>query len=177
MVLLYDPKLNLYKDMARRLEISLPNSDRDSLRITFDRDVLQAFLPADNSAFSVDDAMTHKDIPYKSILRLLKFRSLAVAPLIHNGDVIGILVCGSPGGVRSYSQDELGMLSGLANHVTIAISNASLFEQVRNGRDRQRKLAKGLVEVQETERRNIARDLHDHFGQVFNRVTVHVGIL
>jgi signal transduction histidine kinase len=57
------------------------------------------------------------------------------------------------------------MLTGLANHVTIAISNASMFEQVRNGRERQRKLAKGLVEVQETERRNIARDLHDHFGQ------------
>jgi signal transduction histidine kinase len=59
----------------------------------------------------------------------------------------------------------LGMLNGLANHVTIAISNASLFEQVRNGREHQRILAKGLVEVQETERRNIAKELHDHFGQ------------
>jgi signal transduction histidine kinase len=165
MILLYDPKSNLYKDMARRLEISLPNSDRELLRITFDRDALQAFLPADNSAFSIEDATTRKDIPYKSILRFLKIRSLAVAPLMHNGDVIGILVCGSPESVRSYSQDELGMLNGLANHVTIAISNASLFEQVRNGRERQRKLAKGLVEVQETERRIIARDLHDHFGQ------------
>ena len=40
------------------------------------------------------------------------------------------------------------MLNGLANHVTIAISNASMFEQVRNGRERQKKLAKSLVEVQ-----------------------------
>jgi PAS domain S-box-containing protein len=165
MILLYDPKSNLYKDMARRLEINLAPTDRDSLRITFDRDALQAFLPGDNSAFSVEDVMVRKDIPYKALLRRLKFRSLAVAPLIRHGDVIGILTCGSPGSVRSYSQDELEMLNGLANHVTIAISNASMFEQVRNGRERQRNLAKGLVEVQETERRNIARDLHDHFGQ------------
>jgi PAS domain S-box-containing protein len=165
MILLYDPKSNLYKDMARKFEFNLPKSDRAPLRITFDRDVLQAFLPAGNSAFHVEDVMTRKDIPYKPILRYLKIRSLAVAPLIRHAEVIGILVCGSPGGVRSYSQDELGMLNGLANHVTIAISNASMFEQVRNSRERQRKLAKGLVEVQETERRNIARDLHDHFGQ------------
>lgn len=165
MILLYDPKSNLYKDMARRLEIGLPKVSYDSVRITFDRDTLQAFLPSNLSAFSVEDVLIRQNIPYKPLLRFLKIRSLAVAPLIRNGDVIGILVCGSPGSVRSYSSDELGLLNGLANHVTIAISNASMFEQVRNGRERQRKLAKGLVEVQETERRNIARDLHDHFGQ------------
>jgi thiamine phosphate synthase YjbQ (UPF0047 family) len=84
MILLYDPKSNLYKDMARRLEFSLSPTDPDSLRIMFDRDTLQAFLPADNSAFSVENVTSRKNIPYKSILRLLKIRAIAVAPLIRN---------------------------------------------------------------------------------------------
>jgi signal transduction histidine kinase len=95
----------------------------------------------------------------------LKIRSLAIATLFRNENVIGVLVCGSVGDVRNFSQDELELLKGLADHVSVAISNASLFEQVRQGRERQRKLAKGLIEVQEAERRKIARDLHDQLGQ------------
>jgi signal transduction histidine kinase len=37
---------------------------------------------------------------------------------------------------------------------------------VRIGRERQRKLAKSLVDVQEAERRHIAKELHDHLGQI-----------
>jgi signal transduction histidine kinase len=151
--------------MARRVESITPQTDADRLRITFDRDTLQAFLPDDNSPTSIQNVLTRKDIPYRHLLRLLKISSLALAPLIRNGDVIGILICGSIGSDRTYSRDELELLKGLADHVTVAITNASMFEQVRNGRERQRKLAKSLVEIQEAERRNIARDLHDHFGQ------------
>jgi len=79
--------------------------------------------------------------------------------------VIGVLICGSVGSDRTYSRDELELLKGLADHVTVAITNASMFEQVRKGRERQRKLAKGLVDVQETERRRMAMELHDQLGQ------------
>jgi signal transduction histidine kinase len=41
-----------------------------------------------------------------------------------------------------------------------------LVEQVRAGRERQRKLAKSLVDIQESERRHIAKELHDHLGQI-----------
>jgi signal transduction histidine kinase len=34
------------------------------------------------------------------------------------------------------------------------------------GREQQRKLAKSIVDVQEEERRHIARELHDHLGQL-----------
>lgn len=48
----------------------------------------------------------------------------------------------------------------------MAIQNARLFEQVRAGREQMRMLSHTLVEVQETERRYIARELHDEVGQV-----------
>jgi len=164
-IFLYDPKSNLFKDMAKKIEGGSYQVDKNSPRITFDHDTFQKFLPADNSVFSISDVKVNKNIPYRHILRLLKIRSLALAPLIRNGDVIGILICGSVGNNRSYSKDELELLKGLADHVSVAISNASMFEQVRKGRERQRVLAKSLVDVQEAERRHIARELHDHLGQ------------
>jgi len=48
---------------------------------------------------------------------------------------------------------------------TVAIQNAWLFEQVDAGRERLQSLSLRLVEVQESERRDIARDLHDTLGQ------------
>jgi signal transduction histidine kinase len=63
-------------------------------------------------------------------------------------------------------QDTLALLKGLANQATISITNASLFEQVHSGREYQKALSARLVEIQEIERRHIARDLHDQIGQV-----------
>ena len=48
----------------------------------------------------------------------------------------------------------------------MAIQNARLFEQVRAGREQMRMLSHALVEVQETERRYVERELHDEVGQV-----------
>jgi signal transduction histidine kinase len=47
----------------------------------------------------------------------------------------------------------------------VAIQNAQLFEQVRAGREHLQALSRQLLEVQEAERRHIARELHDEVGQ------------
>ena len=58
------------------------------------------------------------------------------------------------------------LFKGLADQASISITNASLFEQVRRSREHQKELTTRLVEIQETERRHIARELHDQIGQV-----------
>lgn len=165
MIFLYDPKTNLFRDMARKVNLGNSQTTPDPANITFDRDTLQAFLPDDKSGFCIPDVRVRRDLPFRHVLRLFKIRSLAFAPLVRNQGVIGLLICGSKDDIRYFSPDELDLLKGLANHVTIAVSNASMFEQVRKGRERQRELAKGLVDIQESERRHIARELHDHLGQ------------
>jgi signal transduction histidine kinase len=47
----------------------------------------------------------------------------------------------------------------------MAVQNAWLFEQVRAGHGRLQSLSRRLVEVQESERRYIARELHDEASQ------------
>jgi PAS domain S-box-containing protein len=163
-IFLYDPKSGKFKDMARKFEDDIPVAQNNPARISFSRTALETFLPEDSSVFSIPNAGLRKDMPFRNILRLLGINHLAVAPLVRNNDVIGALICGTVEG-NEFPREDLELLRGLAEHIMIAVSNTRLFEQVRLGRERQRLLSKSVVDIQEAERRRIARELHDHLGQ------------
>jgi PAS domain S-box-containing protein len=61
--------------------------------------------------------------------------------------------------------ERLSMLTAIGNQVGVAVENAQLFKAVSLGRERLQILSQRLVEVQENERRYIARELHDEIGQ------------
>lgn len=163
-IFLYDQHLDKFKDMARKFEDDIPVAQRSPIKLSFSRSTLEAYLPDDNSAFTISDLDARKEIPFRNILRLLGISHLAVAPLVQNNDLVGALICGAVKG-QGFSQDDIELLNGLAEHIMIAVSNTRLFEQVRLGRERQRVLSKSVVDIQEAERRRIARELHDHLGQ------------
>jgi PAS domain S-box-containing protein len=64
----------------------------------------------------------------------------------------------------AFRDHETAFLESLGQEVGVAIQNARLFEQVRASRQRLEALSRRLVEVQEAERRHIARELHDEIG-------------
>lgn len=163
-VFLYDSKSGAYRDLARKFESDIPAAHTNPLRLSFSRADLLRFLPADFSVFTISDPARNRGVPFRSLLRLSGIHHLAVAPLVRNNEVVGALICGT-GKKREFTQEDLLLLHGLAEHVMIAVANMRLFEQVRLGRERQRLLSKNIVEIQEAERRRIARELHDHLGQ------------
>ena len=59
----------------------------------------------------------------------------------------------------------LPVLEPIANALAMAVERSRFFAEVCAGRERLRALSQRLMEVQEEERRHLARELHDEIGQ------------
>jgi len=92
-------------------------------------------------------------------------RTLVSICMMQGDELIGSLDVTSHGEVYIPSQDELALVQALANQASTAIANARLFERVFEGQKRLHALSQKLVEIQESEHRNLARELHDEIGQ------------
>jgi signal transduction histidine kinase len=75
----------------------------------------------------------------------------------------------------SFSPSHLQTLEAFSNLVSMALQNATLFQQVRNGRKRLEILSRRLVDFQEEERRRIAMELHDEVGQILTGLNMMLG--
>ena len=85
-------------------------------------------------------------------------------PLMVQNEVIGCLTLNNQE-AAAYDQVEAALAQAFANQAAVAIQNAQLFEQVRAGHEQLQSLSHRLVQIQEFERRHIARELHDEAGQ------------
>ncbi len=74
----------------------------------------------------------------------------------------------------AFFHDRVSLLKAIGQQVGVVIQNARLFEQVRSGRERLRVLSQQILEIQETERRHIARELHDEIGQALTAMKVNL---
>lgn len=109
---------------------------------------------------------------------LHEFHSTAALPLLLEGRAIGGL--GLYAGQVGYFDDErMHLLSGLAGNIAFALDR---FEQearrrraettVLEARRQLQALSTRLIEVQEDERREIARELHDEIGQALSLMKI-----
>jgi signal transduction histidine kinase len=89
---------------------------------------------------------------------------------------IGFILLGSelPG---FFNQETLDRLVAFASPAAVAIQNAWLFEQVQAGHERLQSLSRRLVEIQESERSYIARELHDEAGQALSSLIYTICLL
>lgn len=64
-----------------------------------------------------------------------------------------------------FTPERLRVAELMAAQAAVAVENSILFEQMESSNKRMRSLSRRLVQVQENERRHIARELHDDAGQ------------
>jgi PAS domain S-box-containing protein len=102
--------------------------------------------------------------PWREAAQARGYRSSAALPLCRSEQVLGALNVYSAEPAY-FTAERLQVLQSFANQAAVAIQNAQLFEQVRAGREHLQTLSHQLLEVQEAERRHIARELHDEVGQ------------
>ncbi|MCK6624882.1 MAG: GAF domain-containing sensor histidine kinase [Anaerolineae bacterium] len=92
--------------------------------------------------------------------------SLAALPLLHNGEVLGVMSVYSRQ-PDYFTPNRLQILQSFANLTAVALVKARLFERLQL-------LSQQLVDAQEAERRHIARELHDEIGQTLTAVKINL---
>ena len=78
---------------------------------------------------------------------------------------------------RAFTDRDEAVLMGLADHAAIAIRNAQLFQAAQTTGARLQTLSARLLDVQEAERRHLARELHDEVGQALTAVRINLLML
>ncbi len=102
--------------------------------------------------------------------------SCACVPLISHGELIGSLNLWteSPG---SLALEQTDIAWEVADSLAIAIQHTRLFESVRQQGEHLRTLAARLAETEETERRQMARELHDQVGQNLTALGINLNLV
>jgi PAS domain S-box-containing protein len=75
-----------------------------------------------------------------------------------------------------FQPEHVDILTAFTSQAALALQNAKLFEDVRRSRERLYRMSRQLVEIQEKERRTIARELHDEIGQVLTGLKLLLGM-
>ncbi len=86
-------------------------------------------------------------------------------PVKQGSRVLAVFATGSELDDSDEMLRRIEAMQPLLGQIAIALEHARLYEEVRAGKERMRGLSRRLVEVQEEERRSLARELHDEIGQ------------
>jgi len=107
-----------------------------------------------------------KDSRYRYIpeLRGQDFTSMVSVPMLVRGRVVGVLNVHSRA-ARDYGDDDLVLLTHVANLMARAIENARLYRRLAEREEMLERFASRTVEAQELERRRLAGEIHDGISQ------------
>jgi PAS domain S-box-containing protein len=97
-------------------------------------------------------------------------------PLIVRGKVLGGINIRLPMG-KEITENVTQLLASVGGQISVAVENARLFETVDRHRERLRVLGARLAEAEETERRQLSRELHDQVGQNLTALGINLNIL
>lgn len=113
--------------------------------------------------FVIENA-SHDPRVGKKWIKAFKSRSLFAVPLINKDRVTGVLLLDETRYFRKFTSEEINKAAALANQVSVGIENAIIHHSVSQHRERLQTLSSAIVNVQEEERRRIAKKLRSESG-------------
>lgn len=111
-----------------------------------------------------DLATPAERLPSDEQLLAAGIRATLSIPLIAQETAIGVLVFGAAA-PAAFTADHVETAVEVANQLAVAIQHLTLFAELQASEMRQAHLARRLLDLQETERRYLANELHDEIGQ------------
>ncbi len=142
---------------------------------------LAPFVSPDNPAHGPSpiltaDAVTSTRSPLEQHLQTAGMQTILSLPLVAREQTPGMLVFGATM-ADAFTEEQMGVAQEIADQLTIALQQVQLFGQVQRGQERLAALSRRLLEVQEQERRAIARELHDEIGQIMTGLQLQIGMI
>ena len=163
-----------------RASVMLVEEARVSVRAVFDGDRIVPLTPEVRVEFDpTDHPIVHRILTTGTAVLIADVRvhpdwslptdrsaeaSWMGVPLFARGDVAGLLSL-SKREAGYFNDEHVRLAEAMSSQASVAVENAVLFEQMQASTERMQSLSRRLVEVQESERRHIARELHDEAGQ------------
>ncbi|MFN2608831.1 MAG: GAF domain-containing protein [Acidimicrobiales bacterium] len=112
----------------------------------------------------IPDKWNDQRYRYIPALRGEDYSSLVSVPMLVEGGVLGVLNVHSRE-PRDYGDDDLALLTGVANLVARSVDKARLHRRLAEREEMLERFAARTVEAQELERRRLAGEIHDGISQ------------
>jgi signal transduction histidine kinase len=97
-------------------------------------------------------------------------------PLVARGELVGVLGLGLDHSGPP-SEDASDIAREVGDQLALALADARLFRLVHEQRTQMQTLAARMAEMQESERRQLARELHDRVGQNLTALGINLNIV
>ena len=107
----------------------------------------------------------------------IRTTTIVAEPLLCRERLLGVLSVHSETPERPFTDEDRQILALFATQAAIAIHTAQLFDQVAAGREQARRLTQEVLSVQEKERRNLSRELHDEAGQALTTLVLNLRMI
>lgn len=101
-------------------------------------------------------------------------RTALLLPFWEGRALAGVLAIASRSATRSFSEEEMELAVSLASAASIALRNASLYEELEEKEERLRGFLDRLIHAQEEERKMVAYDIHDGLLQYVIAADMHL---
>lgn len=133
--------------------------------------------PRSEPIWMIADVQQRPDLVNAALYAKTDVRTIAGVNMERGGRTIGTLLALMIGESRTFDDQELDLMKGVADQAALALANAGLFKEVRTGQERLRRMAQRLVSVQEEERRRLSRELHDSAGQSLTALQLNLSLV
>ncbi len=113
----------------------------------------------------VADNAPHDSRIGKKWIKTFKSRSLFSVPLIKKDRIVGVVLLDETRYFRSFSKEEVERIENMGSQIAHAFENAMIHQAVQKHLERLQSLSSAMANIQEEERRRIAKKLRDESGK------------